>query len=137
MIDAQFSLPYAVAMIINKEIPSLLWYEKNKLSNLAIKNIAQKVSLMPDLEIERLRVEKNILSPRVKILMSDGGEYENNQKYAKGHPCKPFSLEDFKEKFKNNLSPIMKQNRIGEIIEATLKLDEFTSISDFIKLLSI
>lgn len=137
MIDAQFSLPYAVAMIINKEIPSLLWYEKNKLSNQTIKNIAQKVSLIPDLEIERLRAEKNILSPRVKILMSDGAEYENNQKYAKGHPCKPFSLEDFKEKFRNNLSPIRKQNRIDEIMEAVLKLDEFTSISDFIKLLSI
>ena len=69
--------------------------------------------------------------------MSDGTEYENNQKYAKGHPCKPFTLEDFKEKFRNNLSPIMKQNKIDEIIEAALKLDEFTLISDFIKLLSI
>lgn len=137
MIDAQFSLPYAVAMIINKEIPSLLWYEKDKLSNQAIKNIAKKVSLIPDLEIERLRVEENILSPRVKILMSNKAEYENNQRYAKGHPCKPFNLEDFKEKFKNNLSPIMKENRINEIMEAALKLDEFTSISDFIKLLSI
>ena len=111
--------------------------KKNKLSNHAIKNIAQKVSLIPDLEIERLRVEKNILSPRVKILMNDGAEYKNNQKYAKGHPCKPFSLEDFKEKFRNNLSSIRKQNRIDEIMEAVLKLDEFTSISDFIKLLSI
>ena len=137
MIDAQFSLPYAVAMIINKETPSLLWYEKDKLSNRAIKNIAQKVGLIPDLEIERLRVEKRILSTRVKILMSDGTEYENEQKYAKGHPCKPFTLKDFKEKFKNNLSPIMKQNRIDEIIEATLKLNEFVSISDFIKLLSM
>lgn len=137
MIDAQFSLPYAVAMIINKEIPSLLWYEKDKLSNQAIKNIAQKVSLIPDLEIERLRVEERTLSPRVKILMSDGAEYENDQKYAKGHPCKPFTPKDFKEKFKNNLSPIMKQNRIDEIIEATLKLNKFASISDFIKLLSM
>lgn len=135
IIDAQFSLPYAFAMIIENIVPSPLWYSDKNIKNPRILKIAKKVNLIPDLEVERLRVEKSILSPRVKIVMKSKKSYEKNDFYAKGHPMKPFNEKDFEQKFINMLPGVTLEKKM-HIINSIKKIDEYQSIDKIIELLN-
>jgi 2-methylcitrate dehydratase PrpD len=128
MVDAQFSLPYAAAMMLEKIPPSPLWYTKERLHSSRILKTAQKIKLITDMEVERLRIEKSILSPRVRIVMKNGKVYEKQEYCAKGHPEKPFSEEDFKEKFINML-PDLKYDKKKEMIYKISQLENYRSIA--------
>ena len=135
MIDAQFSLPYAISMILENQAPSPLWYSHENLSNSEIINKGKKVKLIPDSGIERLRVEKSILSPKVIIITKKGMKYEKQEYCAKGHPQKRLTKMDFQEKFKNNVRSIIEEHRIKEIIEIIDNLEECSNISELMTLL--
>ena len=137
MIDAQFSLPYAIAMILENQPPSPLWYTRENLSNPKIANSGKKVKLIPDAEIERMRVEESILSPKVIVITKNGMKYEKQEYCAKGHPKKRLTKNDFQEKFRSNVQPVMEEDRIEEIIEILDNLDECDNISKLIQLLRI
>lgn len=132
MVDAQFSLPYAAAMILSKITPSPLWYSKENLQNENILQTAQKVKLLPDSEIERLRTEKSILSPRVVIKTKSGQSFEKQEYCAKGHPDKHFSDEDFIRKFFNML-PHLNASRKQEMVDGFLELESQESMVAFLE----
>ncbi len=136
MIDAQFSLPYAAAMVLKRVPPSSLWYKEEYLNNDAILETAQKIRLIADAEIEKLRTEKSILSPKVKIYMKNGSVYEKQEYCAKGHPDKPLTEKEFQEKFFNML-PDIKTDRESRLVKSFMELEDYRSINGLIKNLEI
>lgn len=99
MIDAQFSMPFAIAQIVRRIVPSPAWYGEESMRDPASRAAMRKVRLVPDDEVERLRAERSILSPKVRIRTTGGGVFERQEYCAKGHPDKPFSRDDFTKKF--------------------------------------
>ena len=135
MTDAQFSLPYAAAMILSGRVPSPQWYSKANLADPKIAGISRKVGLVPDEGVERQRVEESILSPRVRITTVDGRFYERQEYCAKGHPQKRFERHDFEQKFRNNASAMIDDERIDQIIDTIGHLETCKDISELIRLL--
>lgn len=135
MTDAQFSLPYAAAMILSGLVPSPKWYSKENLADPKIAEISRKVELVPDEGVERKRVEESILSPRVRITTVDGRFYERQEYCAKGHPQKRFKRHDFEQKFRNNASAMIDDERIDQIFDTIGHLERCTDISELILLL--
>lgn len=135
MTDAQFSLPYAAAMLLSGCVPSPQWYSKANLADTEIAGISRKVRLIPDEGVEQRRVEESVLSPRVRITTIGGQVYEKQEYCAKGHPQKKFKRHDFEHKFKNNTKAILDDKRIDQILHTIDHLETCTDISSLICLL--
>ncbi len=134
MIDAQFSMPYAIAGIIRRIVPSPAWYSEQSMSDPEMHSAMKKVRLVPDEEIERLRAERSILSPKVRIRTKDGGVFEKQEYCAKGHPDKPFSRKDFTGKFTRCLETAGLGLNAGRAIEMIDHLEECGDIGELLAL---
>ena len=135
MTDAQFSLPYAAAMILSKQVPSPRWYSPKNLADPEVVEISRKVRLVPDQEVERRRVQESVLSPRVRIAMLDGRIFEKQEYCAFGHPRKPFDRCDFENKFRNNAATVVDEKRIDRIVHTIDNLETCKDISELTLLL--
>ena len=136
--DAQFSLPYAVAMLALKKKPGPEWMsEENMFHNLEAANIAQKVTMEVDPTAEEVfNREKGLAIPTtVEVKTHEGRMYRESAKYSKGTPNNPFELEELKDKFKTLASSLFSEKRIGVIIEAVESLEELDDISELTNLL--
>jgi len=137
MIDAQFSLPYAIAQIMCGRVPSPAWYRGECMNDPNTIENARKVRLIPDREVERLRVEKSVLSPKVRVRTKKGLEYEKQEYCAKGHPTKPFEKEDFITKFKSCLEPTLNHGTVGKIVDIIGHLERCDDITTLLALLQV
>lgn len=135
MIDAQFSMPYAIAQIICGRTPSPDWYSPEAMSDPEIIRNARKVRLIPDSDVERLRVEQSILSPKVRVRTESGAQYEQQEYCAKGHPKKPFEREDFISKFKNCVGTNLSSGTVDKIVEGLEQIEMCEDISELLALL--
>jgi 2-methylcitrate dehydratase PrpD len=135
MVDAQFSLPYAVAMVLKKKAPSASWFAPSMIKNDGVLGTARKVKLIPDTEIEKRRVNESILSPKVRIATHEGKIYEKQEYCAKGHPEKPFTRDDFLDKFRRNARMLFDSERVAHLIEVIEGLEKCGAIEDMLQLL--
>jgi 2-methylcitrate dehydratase PrpD len=137
MIDAQFSLPFAVAAILNALTPSALWYSSTTLHNPNILQTAKKVKLIPDDEVEKVRIDKMLLSPKVKIITTGGKVHFKQANFPRGNPHNPLTRLEVQEKFRSQLLSLMDEEKIQLIIARIDDLEKHNSISDFVSLLCI
>jgi 2-methylcitrate dehydratase PrpD len=135
MIDAQFSLPYAVAMLLKRKTPSASWFAPDMIKNDEVVHSARKVKLIPDREVEKKRVGESILSPKVRITTQQGKIYKKQEYCAKGHPEKPFTRDDFLNKFRQNAGVLLDSDRITHLIEVIENLEGCGAIEDILRLL--
>jgi len=134
MIDAQFSMPYAISRIICRDDPSPAWYGEGCMNDPQTRAAMKKVRLVPDEEVERKRAEQSILSPKVRIRTKNGDEFERQEYCAKGHPDKPFAPEDFTGKFTRCLEAVEMGDRAGRAITMIENLEEYGDIRELLAL---
>lgn len=132
MIDAQFSLPYAVAMLISGRLPSLAWYAPEAMKDPYTRTLVNKVELIPDEAIEKGRKESSELKNRVRIILRNNEEYFFETGFAKGHPRNPFSKEDHISKFRQNLSGLFGARKIETLAEMILGMGKTTDIRNMV-----
>jgi 2-methylcitrate dehydratase PrpD len=132
MIDAQFSLPYAVAMLLSGRSPSPAWYEPGAMKDPYTRTLVDKVELIPDEAIEKGRKESSELKNRVKILFKNNRECVFETGFAKGHPRNPFSKEDHLSKFRQNLSGLFGARKIETLAEMILGMGKTTDIRNMV-----
>ncbi len=130
MVDAQFSLPYAAAMLLKRKTPSASWYAPDMIKNNEVLETARKVKLIPDREVEKRRVDESILSPMVRVVTKEGKIYEKQEYCAKGHPEKPFTRDDFLDKFRHNAEILLESDRITQLIEVIDNLEGCGAVED-------
>ncbi|MBN2323769.1 MAG: MmgE/PrpD family protein, partial [Spirochaetes bacterium] len=134
MIDAQFSMPYAIAGIIRRIDPSPEWYQEERMKDPETRAAMRKVRLVPDEEVERLRAERSILSPKVRIRTKGKKIYEGQEYCAKGHPKKPFSACDFTTKFTRCLESAGGGVPVERAVETIEHLEECEDIGGLLAL---
>lgn len=132
IIDAEFSVPYAIAMIIAGREPSPTWYEMSTLEDPSIKLIMDKVEIIPDEIAETKRRENSELKTTVKVLLKSGNEIVTETPMPFGHPKNPFLPEDHEKKFSNMLSPYYQKNQINKIMDSILGINPTSNIKAII-----
>lgn len=135
IIDAEFSLPYAISMIITGNEPSPKWYEDSILYDKSLSSIMDIVELVPDEAVEKSRKESSELKPSVKIILKSSRILIGEAGYAKGHPKNPFTPLEHEEKFIRTLNPYCDQSRINIIKKTILDIENNVNVrkavSDF------
>jgi 2-methylcitrate dehydratase PrpD len=127
-VDAQFSLPYAIAVAICRNRAGAAEFRREALNDPEVLRLAEKVRWELDPGAESM-YPKAYPATLVAIL-NDGQQLESHVDYPKGDPENPASMEEIIDKFNSVTGAILSQTEREEIIEQVGRLEEIGNISD-------
>lgn len=135
--NAQFCLPYAIAMLALRKMPHEWMSEENIFRNQEAQAVIQKVVLEVDPVAERIFSEENGLAipSAVEVQMNDGKIFQETVKYSKGTPKNPFTTQELRDKFRILASALFSEQRISAIMETVESLERVNDICDLTVLL--
>jgi 2-methylcitrate dehydratase PrpD len=129
IIDAQFSIPYLVALCITGNSPAKGLSETH-LDDALIQSLASKVNVEIDPEANQLYFEKKgIMLSTVIIETADGKRFEESIRYPKGSPENPMTSEELKNKFQFLTSPVLGGVQARKILERVKNLENIGDVS--------
>jgi 2-methylcitrate dehydratase PrpD len=141
LIDAEFSIPYTVAMIIYGVKPGLEWFNEKRLRDPEVLALAKKVRVYSNLQDDEAFYQSsaNMANATVEIVKKDGEKIKKRKDlkhdHLRGSAKNPI---DVKKKAKYcALSAGMKERQIEEIISMIDRLEEIDNISKLTELLNI
>jgi len=127
MIQAQFSVPYAVSKILIGEPPGPGWYTEEALQNPTARKAQRKVIVKEDVGLTRKYYEESRYASTVEITTKQGKQYRKSVEFPKGDPENPFTRQDHRDKLKSMASSAgMSQDRIEDLTEALEKLEDLS-----------
>ncbi|MFC1926578.1 MmgE/PrpD family protein [Chloroflexota bacterium] len=136
VVDAQFSLPYGVAVAIVKRDVWIDDFTPQAIDNAVVRELLPKIKPRPDTEV--LVPDNWVGGSRVTITTRDGARYSKLVSYAKGHPNNPITIEEMPERFRKCVAfsprPFAERN-IDELIELLLNLEQVDDVSSIVRLL--
>lgn len=140
-IDARFSIPYVVAIILNKRRPVVPEdFSPEMLIDPAVSELAKKVDVKLDNSLDNLYPEppegKGYRTSIMKIRLSSGKELKSRVDFPRGDPMNPMTIEELKEKFKYIASPILGKTEAERIISTILNLEVCPDCRSLIQYLS-
>ncbi|MDR1534219.1 MAG: MmgE/PrpD family protein [Planctomycetota bacterium] len=134
VVDAQFSLPYAVACGMVKGRESIAEFTNETIRDAKVLELARKVKWELDPEAEK--VYPKYYPCTVIVKMKNGKEYRSHVDYPKGDPENPVTWEEAVEKFRfmaGHHSGRMEQDRIIELCANLEKLEKLDDLIELIK----
>lgn len=134
VVDAQFSLPYAIACGLVKGHENIDDYTNESIRDPEVLSLAKKVSWVLDPEIEK--VYPKYYPCTVEVTMKDKTKEICHIEYPKGDPENPVSWEEAVEKFRFMAGHEMGTCRIERIIELCSRLDQLENLDELAEMLS-
>ncbi|MTH64119.1 MmgE/PrpD family protein [Paracoccus shanxieyensis] len=129
MVDAQFSLPYAIAAML-QAIPPAQWYAPDRLSDPALLALAARVSGETDPKADAQMHEHRRPAGRVSVVLRDGRQIAAPLIcYPPGSRQNPLPEDFVGQKFRDNLAGIMPQRHAQETLDAFLTLQDCDDVA--------
>ena len=138
-VDVQFSLPFVFAVAAHRIKIGSDWQDWNTIRNPKIHEFMKKVSMHVDpASMEAKRKDPRSWLARVEVV-AKGKTYVEKRMYAKGTSFTDLKAtdEDLVEKFRDNASTLLTQNKIDKAVQCLLeleKLDDITALVNHITL---
>lgn len=132
-IDAQFSLPYMIAVAICRNRAGVNEFRGETLFDPQVLELIDKITWEVDPKAEAL-YPKAYPSTLMAVL-NDGQKLESHIDYPKGDPENPASMEEIIEKFDLLTEAFYDQERRSMIVEGVKKIERIGNIAKFAALL--
>ena len=132
-VDAQFSLPYTVAVAICKNRTGPDQFSEEALKDHQVLELASKVSWELDPSAEA-RYPKTYPATLLCILR-DGRQFVSHVDYPRGDPENPATMEEIVEKFNLLTGKYFDQRRRAAIVRKINRLEEMEDISELAALI--
>ena len=135
LVDAQFSIPYTVAVALTRKKVTLDDFQEKSIRNPKLAKLADRVKVVIDPEFKDSR---SVVGPiKIRIKMRDGKELSNRVELAKGHPQNPMTEFELSKKFKDcvkhSAKPISEQN-IEQLLIMLGELEKVDNIGKVVRL---
>lgn len=134
LIDAQFSIPYTLAVAATGIKPGPKWFDPEIMNNPNILNLSQKIKLVGDPQVDREFPRK--MMSKIELTLRDGEKVKQVVEVPKGEPENPLTYKDLLEKFREFASIFLKYDQIKEVINHVNRLEKLSNIADLTKLLT-
>jgi len=134
VVDAQFSMPFALATAIVKKRLTVSEFVAENLENEEIRGLMQKIIVKHNPELDK---EYPVKWPVVLKIKTNGNSYELRKDYPKGEPEDPISFEEVAEKFKSLAAEKFSEDQINEIIKIIKRLDKISDVRDLTDVLTV
>jgi 2-methylcitrate dehydratase PrpD len=136
MIQAQFSVPYTVAMVLKGESPGPNWYTDKMLNDPAARKLQHKIRLEEDNKITDKYYEENKYTATAEIKTKNGAHHVKQVEYPKGEPENRFSRRDHEDKLARMASCCgLEPRRIDELKGRLGSMEEVRDISELAALM--
>jgi 2-methylcitrate dehydratase PrpD len=137
-IQAQFSVPYLVTLVLMGEPTGPNWFTEDMLNNPRVREFQRKVKVAEDPEASK--VGWGPLNVRwtgtIEVTMKDGRRFTKHIEYPKGDPNNPFARQDYIDKLRNMASWLgMKPIQINKLVQTLDNLERVSNISEITHLL--
>jgi len=126
VVDAQFSLPYAVAVGLVKKRASVPEFTDEAIKDPVVLETAKKVRWELDPDFEKLYPK--VYPSAVIVTTKDGKQYSAQVDYPKGDQENPVSEAELLDKFNLLASATISKDRIDKIIDTVLSLEKVDDI---------
>ena len=137
VIDAHFSVPYAVSTAAIKGRFCLEDLTEEEIKNQDVLDLAQRVKVKIDPEMDKI----SIIPPNnVEIRTKNGQFYSKYVEYVKGQPQCPMTMGECIEKFRGCVpfsARSLPEANINKVIELVERLEELEDVTDIIRLLKM
>ena len=138
LVDAQFSLPYCVALTLLDIKTGPGWFDKELFNNSEILSIGSRVKIHPDSNCDEIfHNEKLRISARVVITTTSGDEFEASAAAPRGSPSFPISEDEIVVKYFALATPVIGSERAQELKQLLLDLDSQEQASNLTALISV
>ena len=126
-VDAQFSLPYTIAVAICKNRTGPGEFKEEVLGDPAVLKLADKITWELDPEAEK--VYPKAYPATVIATLNDGREVISHVDYPRGDPENPVTLGDIVNKFNLLTEKYFDQKRRSQIVEEVKQLEKIDNIA--------
>lgn len=130
LVDAQFSVPYAVAVILHGEKAGPHWYEPALFDSPVIRTIMRKVTVVLDPQIERLFVEKRMAGANVKVTGVDGSVEIARVDHAHGDAENPLTDDELNAKYRATAKIALDDDTSEKLLTNMWQLERIEHASD-------
>ena len=141
LIDAQFSLPYVVAMVLLRK-PAIRWYSPENLKNPVVLELGERVSAVMDPEIQARYLEgmKATGTPfhtptRVEVKTKEGRIFSAVAERPRGDPSFMSGREEISGKFRQLTRAIIGERKSEELVATIDRLDSIPDVSQITEIL--
>ena len=132
--SAQFSAAFGLALTLIRGSNWFDDYTEETIRDQKILNLAKKVTMEIDPEVERDFPAKR--AARVTVKLKNGTAYQEKVDYCKGLPQNPLTRKELEQKFRGLASAVADKDRVEEIISVVHGLEKQNDTSALISLLS-
>ncbi len=136
VVDAQFCIPYTAAMVMMGYKPGPGWYTQENLDNQEIIDLAGKVRVTVDPELDRRYVQAGELTARVAVVTQNGERLEHFIEIPTGDPRNPLTLEAIEDKFRHQASYVLDHEKIDAAVKMIADFENLENIAPLMALLS-
>lgn len=126
-VDAQFSLPYTIAVAICKNKTGPGEFKEEVLDDPEVLKLADKITWELDPEAEK--VYPKAYPATVIATLNDGREVVSHVDYPKGDPENPVSMEEIVRKFNSLTEKYFDQKKREKVVEELKRLETVDNIS--------
>ncbi|MFQ5854069.1 MAG: MmgE/PrpD family protein [Anaerolineae bacterium] len=130
MLEAEFSLPYAIAMALLETPAGPRWYQPRHFQDPLVQRLEDLVEVETDPRADTLCFEEGRLICTVEITTRDGDTYSHYVAVPRGEPDNPMSDEEFAEKFMGLAEPVIGAERSRRLLGTLMELETVPNIHE-------
>lgn len=122
--DAQFSLPYVVAVSLLGYDPGFEWLSEDRLADPRVAVLMERVHTTADEKLSTRYEETGEMAASVRVLLDDGTELTASTDHPRGGPENPISDAAVREKYRTLAEPILGEAATGDLEAAVLGMPD-------------
>jgi 2-methylcitrate dehydratase len=130
---ADHSLPYCIAVAIAKGNVLPSDFEEKVLQDQTVLQLLPKIKVIANPEIDA--IFPNVKRAIVTITTKDGRTFKKQEDFARGEPERPLSEQELIAKFQANAQVALSKKQRGDLIQATLTIEQYNDIRKYVSLL--
>jgi 2-methylcitrate dehydratase PrpD len=128
-IDAEFSLPYLVAMVLLQVPPGYAWLQADRWRDPNVLSLADRVHLEVDPEAE-VDLARGYMRVKASVELENGQVEEAEVTYPGGHRLNPLSAGELQQKFLGLAEPVIGQRGARQLSSLIDRLDELSNLEE-------
>ncbi|MEZ5831975.1 MAG: MmgE/PrpD family protein [Dongiaceae bacterium] len=134
MVDAEFSFPHSVTMLLHGVEPGPAWFDSAALNASSFSEYSKRVTVHLDKNLNEIYHTQGKIAARVELKLRSGDMLMAGSDSPLGSPEKPIKAADIEAKFIRLSEPLIGRAAANEIVDRVAHLEELRDIRELIRL---
>lgn len=135
VLDAQFSMPFVVAVATLGHEPGFDWLSEDRLGDPEVKALMERIDVTADETMSTWYESTGQMAAEVTVRLQDGSERHASTDHPRGDPNRPLPYEDVQEKYRQLVEPLVGSEACEEIESCVRAMPNGEPVADVARLL--